>query len=218
MPATPVRSRLPKVGTPPPAGSPAPLPGTFNVHAGAFSRASRFADAYCGRTLLQSHWSSSATIIAFDVHTPWPSSVCAIRIVTVSSGATTIQALTSGVAGSSYQAAPDGFATGVCACALSGTQKPRTKAPCAAATAARNSRRVRSVVISLPHQIGGEMNGLPNTVIRAAPAGVGDARVDVGVGGTRAVVEERQRRHDHPRLAVAALRCIKFLPGHLNRM
>src|SRR4030095_2361728 len=126
-----------------------------------------------------------------------------MRIVPVSSGATTIQALTSGVAGSSYHTAPDDFATGVCACVLSGIQKPRTKAPCAAATVARNSRRVTSVLMSLPHQIGREMNGLPDTVVRAAPAGVGDARVDLGVGGTRAVVEERERRHDHSRLAVA---------------
>ena len=70
MPVTPVRSRLPNVGTPPPFGSAAPLPGTFNVHSGAFSRASRLADAYCGRTLLQSHCNSSHTIMAFEVQTP----------------------------------------------------------------------------------------------------------------------------------------------------
>jgi len=75
----------------------------LSVHSGAFSRASRFADAYCGRTFVQSHCSSSHTIMALDVQTPWPSSVWAMRIVTVSSGAITIQALTSGVAGSSYQ-------------------------------------------------------------------------------------------------------------------
>ena len=96
-----------------------------SVQAGAVSRASRFADAYCGRTFVQSHCSSSQTIIAFDVQTPWPSSVWAILTVTVSSGEITIQALTSRVAGSSYHAAPDG----VCASALDGTQKPSTKAP-----------------------------------------------------------------------------------------
>ena len=100
MPDTPVRSRLPNVGSPPPFGSVAPFPGTLSVHSGALSRASRLADAYCGRTFDHSHCSSSHTIMAFEVHTPWPSSVCAIRIVTVSSGAITIQALTSGVAGS----------------------------------------------------------------------------------------------------------------------
>src|SRR4029453_15628135 len=103
MPDTPFGSRLPNVGFPPALGSGAPLPGTLSVHAGAFSRASRFADAYCGRTFDQSHCSSSAPIIALEVHTPCPSSVCPIRIVTISSGAITIQALTSGVAGSSYQ-------------------------------------------------------------------------------------------------------------------
>ena len=71
---------------------------TLSVHAGAFSRASRFADAYCGRTFVQSHCSSSQTIMALEVQTPWPSSVWAMRMVTMSSGAMTIQALISGVA------------------------------------------------------------------------------------------------------------------------
>ena len=98
---------------------------TLSVHAGAFSRASRLAEAYCGRTFVQSHCSSSHTIIALEVQTPWPSSVWAMRIVTVSSGAITIQALTSGVAGSSYQTLPGT----VCASAFCGIQKPSTKAP-----------------------------------------------------------------------------------------
>src|ERR687885_39067 len=116
MPDTPVRLRSANVGSPPPVGSVAPLPGTFSVHSGAFSRASRLAEA-----------------------------------------------------GFSYQTARAVFATAVCACVLSGTQKPRTNAPCATATVARNSRRVTSVLMSLPHQIGGEMNHLPDAVIRAAP-------------------------------------------------
>src|SRR6185436_16336071 len=105
----PVLSRVPNWGSPPPFGSVAPLPGTLSVHSGAISRASRLADAYCGRTLLQSHWSSSATIMAFEVHTPWPSSVWAMRTVTVSSGSTTTQALTSPAADSLDQAAPGGL-------------------------------------------------------------------------------------------------------------
>ena len=100
-----MRSRFPNPGSPPPLGSVAPLPITFSVHSGAFSRASRFADAYCGRTLLQSHCNSSQTIMALEVQTPWPSSVCAIRIVTVSSGEMTIQALISGVAESAERCA-----------------------------------------------------------------------------------------------------------------
>src|SRR5437867_7123625 len=79
--------------------------------------------------------------MALDVQTPWPSSVCAIRMVTVSSGEMTIHALISGAAGSSYQTAPDG-PDAVCAFARGGTQKPRMKAPSAAATIARNSRRL----------------------------------------------------------------------------
>src|SRR6059036_2231132 len=136
----------------------------------------------------------------------------------VSSGAITIQALTSGVAGSSYQAAPGGVEAGVCVCAwaFAGIQKPSTKAPCAAATVARNSRRVTSVFISLPHQIGSEVYGFPDAVIRAASAGVGHSRVDVGVGGVWMLAQERQRAHEHAGLAVAALRRVEFLPGELN--
>src|SRR2546430_17073161 len=96
-----------------------------------------------------------------------------MRIVMVSSGATTIQALTSGVAGSSYQAAPGGVEAGVCVCAwaFSGIQKPSTKAPCAAATVARNSRRGASGVISLPPQIGGGGGGPPGGGKTGGPAG-----------------------------------------------
>src|SRR5262249_8910370 len=139
IPFTPCGSRGPNPGSPPPLGSLAPLPGAFSVHSGAFSRASRFADAYCGRTLFQSHCNSSATIMALDVQTPWPSSDWPILMVTVSSGAMTIHALISGVAESSYQAGrgPD------CAFAC-GTRKPRMKAPGAAAAIARNSRRLTS--------------------------------------------------------------------------
>src|SRR6187402_1719219 len=146
MPAIPRGSRFPNVGSPPPFGSVAPLPGTFNVHAGAFSRASRFADAYSGRTFVQSHCNSSQTIIALEVQTPCPSSVWAIRIVTVSSGATTIQALISGATGASDTGTP----SDVCASARDGTQNPRTKAPWAAATVARNSRRLTPVVSLTP--------------------------------------------------------------------
>src|SRR5215831_9331357 len=168
IPATPVRGRLPKLGSPPPFGSVPPLPGTLSVQSGAVSRASRFADAYCERTLLQSHCSSSQTIIAFDVQTPWPSSVCAIRIVTVSSGAITIHAFISGAVGSSYQAAPCGGATfSPAAAARGGIQKPSTNAP--AADEARNSRRL-CVIESRLHELGRSMYRLAHAVIAAAAA------------------------------------------------
>ncbi len=140
MPSVPVRPRLPNWGSPPPAGSVAPLPMTSRVHSGAISRPSRLTEAYCGRTLLQSHCSSSHTIMALEVQTPWPSSVWAMRIVTVSSGATTTQALISSTAGSTAQAAPGGLM--IWAGARCGTQKPTTSAPVAAAVE-RKSRRDR---------------------------------------------------------------------------
>src|SRR2546428_3873354 len=109
----------------------------------------------------------------------------------VSSGATTIQALTSGVAGSSYQAAPGGVEAGVCVCAwaFSGIQKPSTKAPCAAATVARNSRRVTSGFISLSPQIGGGGGGFSGSGIRGASGGgwcSGGGVRGGGGGGARA--------------------------------
>ena len=41
-------------------------------------------------------------------------------------------------------------------------------------------------------------------------------RVDVGVGRLRLVLQERRHRHDHARLAVAALRHLVLDPGLLH--
>src|ERR1700757_2953566 len=103
-------------GSPPPAGSSglAP-PRAFSGHFGGLSAPPRWGGGYSALTLLQSHWSSSATIIGLEVKTPVPISVCATRIVTVSSGAIVSQALISGTIASRYQggawidAAPAGF-------------------------------------------------------------------------------------------------------------
>src|SRR5438270_11831498 len=117
------------------------LPGTCNVHSGAFSTALRCGEAYSAFTLLQSHWSSSATIIGQEVKTPVPCSVCATRIVTVSSGAMVSQALISGTVASWYQ----GWPWTALACALvPGRWKPSTMAPPTAAVEARKSRRLIS--------------------------------------------------------------------------
>src|SRR5262252_8072964 len=199
MPTTPVRARFPKPGSPPPFGSVPPLPGTLSVQSGAISRESRFADAYCERTFPQSHCSSSQTIIAFDVQTPWPSSVCAMRIVTVSSGAITIHALISGAVGSSYQAAPCGGATfSPARAARDGSQKPSTNAP--APVEARKSRRL-CVIASRLHELGRAMDRLAHAVIAAAAARVRDVRVDVGVCRLRDLREQSERAHDHAGLA-----------------
>ncbi|HEY2226340.1 MAG TPA: hypothetical protein VGI22_01125 [Xanthobacteraceae bacterium] len=91
-------------GSPPPSrivGS--PPPGTGNVHFGASSTKLRWGEAYSARTLLQSHSSSSATIMGQEVRTPVPISVWATRMVTVLSGAIVSQALISGTMASRYQ-------------------------------------------------------------------------------------------------------------------
>ena len=58
-------------------------------------------------TLLQSHSSSSATSIGSAVDTPWPISERATRMMTVSSGRITIQALISGAAGGARDVRPE---------------------------------------------------------------------------------------------------------------
>ena len=117
--------------------------------------------------------------MAFEVHTPWPSSVWAMRIMTVSSGAITIQALISGVAGR------DTSGTG-------GRRRLRVRLlrhPEAEHEGAlRGGHRGQEfaagdVGAHVLHPIGGQVNGLPHPVIGAAAARVGDAGVDVGVGG-----------------------------------
>src|SRR2546422_4924911 len=210
-----------------PPGSVSPLPGTFSVHSGAFSLASRLADAYSARTFFQSHWSSSATIIGFAVNTPVPSSVWPTRIVTVSSGAIVIQALISGTVASRYHGVG---ATGIfAASALGGIQKPRTIAPPTAAVVVRNSRRSMSVLFSgvfslmmsslyLTTQRGSAVDGLADAVISSAAAGVGHLSIDVGVRWLRFFLEQRHRSQNLPGLTVAALRNVKLLPRELHRM
>src|SRR5712691_10491815 len=224
-----------------PPGSDSPFPGTFNVHSGAFSLKSRLADAYSDRTLLQSHCSSSATIIALQVKTPVPISVCPIRMVTVSSGAIVIHALISGTVASRYHGCAT---TGVPAAftVSRSTEKPSTIPPPTTAAVVRNSRRSMSTVPSrssslsglfvfmscspraqmvktpLRAHAGGAMNRLADAMVRPTPARVRDLRVDVRVGRLRRLLQQRDRRQDHPRLAVAALRHVELLPRELDRV
>src|SRR5918996_1314959 len=76
--------------------------------------------------------------MAQAVQTPWPASVWPMRMVTVSSGAITIQALISGTAGSRYQVAPCWVEASA---RFGGSQRPKTIDPPTAAVALRNSRR-----------------------------------------------------------------------------
>src|SRR5260370_1978637 len=160
-----------------------------------------------------------------EVNTPVPISVCATRMVTVSSGAIVSQALISGTMASRYQGWPW---TGA-ACALAGGRwKRRTMAPPTAAVEARKSRRFRSTfgvaasfaVMLGPSrlQLGRPMNGRPDARIGSAAADIGHLAVDFGIGRFRFLLEERHCRHDLPRLAVAALRNVKLDPRQLNRV
>src|ERR1700728_2074391 len=62
------------------------------------------------------------------------------------------------------------------------------------------------------------MNGAAQTLISATAANIGDIGVDIGIGRTGKLFEERDRGHDLPRLAVAALRNVFRNPGALHRM
>ena len=83
-------------------------------------------------TLLQSHSSSSATSIGSAVKLPWPISDLATRMMTVSSGSITIQAVIS-------RAPVDARVAG----GPNGMSKPSASEPPAAATLARKERRLR---------------------------------------------------------------------------
>src|SRR5712691_7443010 len=229
-------------GLPPPAGSCAlPPPGTFSVHSGSFSLTSRLADAYSVRTLVQSHCSSSATIIALVVKMPVPRSTFWIRIVTVSSGPIVSHALISGTTGSRYHGsalvARSVEMSAASAC-RGGIQKPSIMPPPTTAVVVRNWRRSTSrlpagassfdglsvllLMMSVLRDSGahprGAMNRLANPVIRPAPARVRHLPVDVLVRRVRRLVQQRRRRQNLPRLAVAALRHVELLPRQLHRM
>ena len=90
------------------------------------------------RTLLQSHSSSSATSIARAVSTPCPISDLAIRIVTVSSGPITSQAVISGAVLVLARAG-----------ALNGISKPSAREPLVATTLRRKQRRLTAPSVML---------------------------------------------------------------------
>src|SRR5262249_14867949 len=65
---------------------------------------------------------------------------------------------------------------------------------------------------------GGAMHRPAGALIGAAAADVGHRRVDALIGGPGRLREQRRRRHDLPRLAVAALRHVDLGPRLLHRM
>src|SRR2546426_12373845 len=155
-------------------------------------------------TFFQSHSSSSTTSWARPVSVPCPISERAIRITQVSLGFTNTQALISAPA-----------AAAACAAALErpkGRLKPSARPPPAAAAERRmNLRRFMSNLLS-----SGEVDRGADALIGAAAADVGHRLVDVLVGRLRVLLQQRSRRHDLSRLAVAALRHVERRPCLLH--
>src|SRR6266404_4795269 len=155
-------------------------------------------------TFFQSHSSSSTTSWARPVIVPCPISERAMRITQVSLGFTYTQALISAPAAA-------------CAAAVErpkGRLKPSARPPPAAAAERRmNLRRFMSDLLSSGH-----VNRGADTLIGAAAADVGHRLVDVLVGRLRVLLQQRGRRHDLSRLAVAALRHVERRPCLLHGM
>src|SRR5690242_13068210 len=62
------------------------------------------------------------------------------------------------------------------------------------------------------------MDRRPDSRVGAAAADIGDRRVDLGIGRLRLLLEEGGHRHDHPALAIAALRDVVSEPSLLYRV
>src|SRR5262245_18663315 len=159
-------------------------------------------------TFVQSASSSSATICASPVSVPCPISERAIRTTTVSSGRITTHALISGE--------PSCARTTL---APNGIFRPRVSPAPTAAVPMTNERRSIFgvfVIMAVPLCLRRGVNGLTHLLERAAAADVGDPRVDVRVGRSGLLLQERRDRHDQPRLAVAALGPVEIDPGLLH--
>src|SRR5262245_7236631 len=161
-------------------------------------------------TFDQSHSSSSATSWASPVSVPWPISERAMRMTTVSSGRITTQALISGEPSCARMTCgpPKGMSR------PSANPPPKEAALttklrrsiCATLFMAASSSRVR----------GSGVDRRAYLLVGAAAADIRDVGIDVGIGRFRLVLEERRHRHDHPGLAIAALRHVVVEPGLLH--
>src|SRR5215831_15253117 len=162
-------------------------------------------------TLFQSHSSSSATSCARPVSVPWPISARTTRIAVVLSGRITTQTVISGEPSSARTTSGP-----------NGRRSPSARPPPTAALEMRNLRRLTLnfgmavMVVSLRRRLGGHVDRFAHLLEGAAAADVRDRGVDVGVGGLGLLLEQRCHRHDHARLAIAALRHVVLEPGLLH--
>ena len=157
---------------------------------------------------VQSKSSSSATSIGIDVITPCPISSIVSMMRTVSSALTLIQML-----GSKLPRPRCGRAE----------RQIGADQQAAAGRGAASLRKVRRVSdfghVAPPLPCGRALDRAVDALIGAAAADVaGHGGVDLRVGRLRRLGEERRRRHDLARLAVAALRHLLGDPRLLQRM
>src|SRR6185295_10726059 len=161
-------------------------------------------------TLDQSHSSSSATSWASPVSEPWPISERAMRITTVSSGRITTQALTSG----------DPSAARTTVGPPKGMSRPIESPAPAAAVPMTKARRLSlgemCLFMTAPSRVRGGVDCLADLLEGPASADIGDGLVDISVGRLRLLLEKGRDRHDHPALAIAALRHVVGDPGLLH--
>src|SRR6516164_11589166 len=184
-----------------------PVPKSFHTRLRA-----RFCPGvgYSVVTFDQSHSSSSATSWARPVSVPWPISERAMRITIVSSGRITTQAFTSGEPSAARMTfgPPNGMSS------------PSASPPPAAAAPTTNRRRsiLGMYVMTCPpcSRARRGVDRRAHLLIGAAAADVADIGVDVGIGGFGLLLEQRRHRHDHPALAIAALRHVVLEPGLLH--
>src|ERR1044071_6716518 len=159
-------------------------------------------------TFDQLHSSSSATSCARPVIVPCPISERTTRMLTVSSGPIATQTPISGEPS--------------CARATSGPpngrRKPSARPPVTAAEETMKERRFILMASSsgLGRVSRSGVDRFPDLLESAAAADVGDRGVDVRVRGLGLLLQQRRDRHDHPRLAVAALRHVVREPGLLH--
>ena len=196
------------------------LPPVSMVRKIRLRRRCSLVDAYSAWTLLQSQPNSSATSMGRPVKLPWPISTRATRMMMVSSGRISIQAVTSGVFSASAR---------VCSASAKpdfGSVTSNISPPPTAAERNKNERRdmfdICFIGVSLSLRpvlragfLSGSMNGGPNTRIRPTPANIRHGFVDVGIGWVWLFFQQRGGRHNHAGLAIPALRHLMRNPGLL---
>src|SRR5947199_1621669 len=158
------------------------------------------------RMSFQSTSSSSATICASAVPTPWPISALKMCTVTRPSGVSVIWVFGSQAESAAALRTP-----------TPGSVNDRVRPTPATVVVLMKSRR--SIRRAMSHPLGGALDRAPDAQVGRAAAQVArHGGVDVRVGRLRVLGEERGGLHDLPRLAIAALGHLLGDPRDLQRV